>query len=138
MKDMFDGLLEYLREHGLEVQIGFQYEDSFLVGGHDYGQEFTIKNGIITCPRGDKFSLAHPDSLTTLITGLKYCSDYLNWKGCKECPMMGESLSPDVSKNLLTYIGDNCVRVRPSTDPGSKSDCDALCGQYGIYHCPLK
>jgi hypothetical protein len=68
-----------------------------------------------------KFNLASPDSIGQITKAVAECIQHLN---CTGCSFLSKPQLPDKRRE---YIAINC-----------KTDCDNLCGEMGIWHCPLK
>jgi len=133
---MLDGLLDYLIKRGLNVRPwrrDIPALDAFILNRqrrvvpwltYDCINIFRLTNGIITCTRGDKLNLADPRSLNKLVRGLKFCA---NSPKCIECPMRNTDWIVTVTDEMYEFITTKC-----------KTNCEDLCGRFGIMYCPLK
>ena len=121
-------LLEHLKSEGFNV---CATEHGFILGHHaplpaplhSGNLTFWVVEGKVQCPRGCFLNLAIPDSLDTLVESLTHCE---RQKKCEKCPMGGK-LPIKLTNDLYHFIGWAC-----------KTNCEELCGRFGLYHCPLK
>jgi len=116
-------IVKFLKEQGIKVEERGTYTFAIWTSGPP--REFTIENGIISCQRQEKLSLANPKSLEKFGKVASHCSanGY-----CDRCLIGGPRKDQETTVVEHEYVAWLCGNL----------PCDKLCGRIGLIFCPLK